>query len=57
MIMKAESVTLRIVSVVMWRVFSTVEGCHQYCGGFSVLWSDAISTVRDTISIVGDIQY
>ncbi len=57
MIVKAESLTLGIVSVVMWRIFSTVEGYHQYYREFSVLWSDAISTVRDTISIVEDIQY
>ena len=56
------------IAAVPWRLFSTVEGEHQYMwedsistveavqyyGGCSVLWSYSISTVGDSISTVGD---
>ncbi len=49
---------------VLWRIFRTAQGYHQYCGEISsVLWrmfrtTEAIPTVllRDTISAVEDIQ-
>ena len=42
------------ITSVLWRVFSTVEGYLQHCGGItavhvgdsSVLWGDTFSTVE-----------
>ena len=48
-------ITVGNVSVVLWRMFSTVEnvqydgGYHQYCRGCLVLW--------EIFSIVEDVQY
>ncbi len=51
------------------RMFSTIEGCHHYCGGISsALWGNTVSLLkgiqysegvptvlwRDTISTLGD---
>ena len=48
----------RDTNVVLWRIFSTVEGYLQYYGGItSVHAGDNISTVGDNISTVVDIQY
>ncbi len=49
------------VSAVLWRMFSTAWGYHQFCGGFSVLrgcsllWQSIISTVVGTHSTVADV--
>ena len=41
---------------VLWRVFSTVEGYLQYCGGIpSVLWRDTFSTVEGYLQYCGGI--
>ena len=42
---------------VLWRVFSTVEGYLQYCGGNSSTCGGYFSTVGDNISTVEGIQY
>ena len=45
---------MRGITSVLWRVFSTVEGWLQYCGGMaSVLWGDNNSTVEGGFSTVG----
>ncbi len=58
--------------LVMWRMFSTMEGNHQYCreipsvllrnaiqycGGCSVLWRGTVSTVEDVHCCGGIPQY
>ena len=54
------------ITSVLWRVFSTVDGYLQYCGGItavhvggvaSVLWGGSFSTVGDSFSTVEGIQY
>ena len=42
------------VTSVLWRVFSTVEGYLQYCGGLQQYMWRLFSTVGDNISTVGD---
>ena len=47
------------ITSVLWRVFSTVRGYLQYCGGITAVHvvvqyrGDNISTVRDSFSTVG----
>ena len=41
------------ITAVLWRVFSTVEGYLQYCGGITAAHvGDSFSTVGDTFSSV-----
>ena len=46
------------ITLVLWRVFSTVEGYHQYCGGITAVHvGDSFSIVGDTFSTVEVVQY
>ena len=46
------------ITSVLWRVFSTVEGYLQYCGGITAVHvGDSFSTVGDTFSTVEVVQY
>ena len=67
--MQGDNISTVGITSVLWRVFSTVEGYLQYCGGITavhvgdsfstvggyllVLWR-LFSTVGDNISTVGD---
>ncbi len=39
------------------RIFSSVQGYHQHCGGCSFLWGILSVLWRDTISTVEDVHY
>ncbi len=41
---------------ILWRIFSTIEGDHQYCGGCSVLLGYTIYTVEDNHYFKGRLQ-
>ena len=50
--------TCRGITSVLWRVFSTVEGYFQYCGGITAVHvGDSFSSMVDTFSTVEVVQY
>ncbi len=36
---------------VLWRVFSTVRRCHQYCGGYSVIFTKTSGGKKSNIKV------